>query len=435
MKFLIYRILKYASKKLLKRYNPTIIGVVGNVGKTSMRANMVLFLEQFSPVGTNIDNYNTPIGITLSFIDEKFPGKNIFAWLRIMFKSLSKSWFGDSEFAPIWVLEIGVDTPGDMDEFITDFLKFDVVVFGFIGEHPVHLAQFKDRKQLIQEDAKILRALKSDGTLIIDGDDVVLKPIYRKRGNVITFGFGDTHIKASDFKVAIESVNSEEQWSNYYSSIVPKGKFKVEYKGSSIPFQVDYVLGKHQVNSILPSIALGLVDGMNLVDISQQIKKIVPVRGRLRCLEGIKDTLLIDDTYNAAPAAMAMALDAVSRLNVKGVRKVAVLGEMKELGPDSQAIHQDIGALAAEIVDVCICVGEGAKDILLAFHKHNPSGLYHWFKNSEEAASKIVDFITADDIIIVKGSQSSRMEKVSLELLSNKRYRKELLTRQSAEWL
>jgi UDP-N-acetylmuramoyl-tripeptide--D-alanyl-D-alanine ligase len=174
---------------------------------------------------------------------------------------------------------------------------------------------------------------------------------------------------------------------------------------------------------------------MNLVDISQQIKKIVPVRGRLRCLEGIKDTLLIDDTYNAAPAAMAMALDAVSRLNVKGVRKVAVLGEMKELGPDSQAIHQDIGALAAEIVDVCICVGEGAKDILLAFHKHNPSGLYHWFKNSEEAASKIVDFITADDIIIVKGSQSSRMEKVSLELLSNKRYRKELLTRQSAEWL
>ena len=435
MKSLIYKILKYASKKLLQRYKPTIIGVVGNVGKTSMRANMVLFLEQFSPVGTNIDNYNTPIGITLSFLDERYPGKNIFTWIRIIFKALSKSWFGDSEFPPIWVLEVGVDAPGDMDEFITDFLEFDVVVFGFIGEHPVHLSQFKNRKQLIQEDAKILRVLKSDGTLIIDGDDVVLKSIYRKRDNVITFGFGETHIKASDFKVTIEAINTQEQWDNYYSSIIPKGKFKVSYKGSTIPFQVDYILGKHQVNSILPSIALGLVDGMNLVDISQQMKKIVPVKGRLRCLEGIKDTLLIDDTYNAAPAAMAMALDTIDRINIKGVRKVAVLGEMKELGSDSQSIHQDIGTLAGEIVDVCIGVGEASKDILLAFHQKNPKGLYHWFENSEEAASKIVDFITSDDIIIVKGSQSSRMEKVSLELLANKRYRRELLTRQSPEWV
>jgi UDP-N-acetylmuramoyl-tripeptide--D-alanyl-D-alanine ligase len=435
MKFLIYRVLKYTSKKLLKRYNPTIIGVVGNVGKTSMRANMVAFLENFSPVGTNLDNYNTPIGITLSFLDEKFPGKNIFAWLKIIFKALSKSWFGDSQFAPIWVIEVGVDAPGDMDEFIDDFLQFDVVVFGFIGEHPVHLAQFKDVKELINEDAKILRALKSDGTLIIEGDDTVLKSIYRKRDNVITFGFGDVHIKASDFKVALEIIDTEEQWANYYSSIVPKGKFKVEYKGSSIPFQVDYVLGKHQVTSILPSIALGLVDGMNLVEISQQIKKTVPVKGRLRCLEGIKDTLLIDDTYNSAPSAMAMALDTLNRLKIKGARKVAILGEMKELGDDYKLIHQDIGALAAEIVDVCIGVGEDAKEILLAFHKHNPKGLYHWFSDSEEAASQIVDFITSDDIILVKGSQSSRMERISVELLANKRYRAELLTRQSPNWL
>ncbi|MEX0594923.1 MAG: cyanophycin synthetase, partial [Candidatus Paceibacterota bacterium] len=158
-------------------------------------------------------------------------------------------------------------------------------------------------------------------------------------------------------------------------------------------------------------------------------------KGRLRCLEGIKDTLLIDDTYNAAPAAVAMALDSISRLKVKGMRKVAILGEMKELGSESQSIHQDIGTLAADMVDVCIGVGEDAKDILLAFHKHNPKGLYHWFENSEQAANRIVDFITSDDIIIVKGSQSSRMEKISMELLANKRYRKELLVRQSADWV
>lgn len=435
MKLLIYKILKYSTKRLIKKYNPTIIGVVGNVGKTSMRANMVLFLEKFSPVGTNLENYNTPIGLTLSFMNEKYPGKNIFSWFRIILKAFYKAWFGDIEFAPIWVLEIGIDAPGDMDEFINNFLEFDVVVFGFIGEHPVHLENFVDRKELINEDAKILRVLKSDGTLIIEGDDNVLKSIYRKRDNVITFGFGDVNIKASDFKVSIEVVNTEEQWSEYYSSIVPKGKFKIEYKGSSIPFQVDYVLGKHQVTSIMPAIALGLVDGLNLVDISQQIKTIVPVKGRLRCLEGIKDTLLLDDTYNSAPSAMAMALDTLDRLKIKGARKVAILGEMKELGSESKAIHKDIGVLAADIVDVCIGVGEESKEILLAFHKHNPRGLYHWFSNSEEAASQVVDFITSDDIILVKGSQSSRMEKVSVALLANKRYRSDLLTRQSTNWL
>ena len=435
MKSIIYKVLKYSSKKIIKRYNPTIIGVVGNVGKTSTRFNIVAFLENFTPVGTNIENYNTPFGVTLSFIGEKYPGKNIFTWFRILFSAISKSIFGDSEFAPIWVMEIGVDTPGDMDEFINDFLEFDVVVFGFIGDHPVHLSQFKDKKELINEDAKILRALKKDGTLIIEGDDVVLKSIYRKRDNVITFGFGDVNIKASDFKVAIDIVNTEDQWANYYSSIVPKGNFKVAYKGSSIPFKVDYVLGKHQVTSLLPAIALGLIDGMNLVDISQKITKVVPVKGRLRCLEGIKDTILLDDTYNSAPAAMAMALDTLDRLKIKGARKVAILGEMKELGDESKSIHQDIGVLAAEIVDVCIGVGEETKEILLAFHKHNPKGLYHWFSDSEEAASQIVDFITSDDIILVKGSQSSRMERVSVELLANKRYRTELLTRQSSDWV
>lgn len=435
MKSFIYKILKYSTKKLIKKYQPTIIGVVGNVGKTSIRTNMVSFLSQFSPVGTNIDNYNTPIGVTLSIIDERYPGKNIFSWVIIIYKALSKSFWGDSEFAPIWVLEIGVDSAGDMDEFIDNFLEFDIIVMGFIGEHPVHLSQFKDRKELVNEDAKILRVLKPDGTLIVDGDDSVLKSIYRKRDNVITFGFGDVNIKASDFKVSIDIVDTKEQWDKYFSSIVPKGKFKVEYRGSSIPFQVDYILGKHQVNAILPAIALGLIDGSNLIDISQQIKSVNPVKGRLRCLEGVKDTLLLDDSYNAAPAAMAMALDTLNRLRVSGARKVAILGSMKELGDESESIHQDIGALAAEIVDVCIGVGEETKDILMSFHKHNPSGLYHWFEDSEEAAMHIVDFITSDDIILVKGSQSARMERVSAVLLANKRYRAKLLSRQSKEWL
>lgn len=434
MKHIIYSILRYFAKQLLKRYNPTLIGVVGNVGKTSMRMNMVSFLSQFSPVGTNIDNYNTPIGIFLSFLGESSPKKNIFAWMSIVIKALSRAWFGDKDFPPIWVLELGVDAPGDMDEFIDDLFEFDVIVFGFIGSNPVHLSQFNSKKDLIHEDAKVLRNLKPEGLLIIDGDDPVLKSIYRKREHVMTFGYGDVDVKASDFKTSIEVIDTKEQWSTYYSSIVPKGSFKVEYRGSSIPFQVNYILGKHQVAAVLPSIALGIADGMNLIDISQKITSIQPIKGRLRCLEGIKDTLLIDDTYNAAPAAVEMALETLGAISIKGARKVAILGVMRELGDETKEIHTHIGELTAKVADMCIGVGEETKDILLAFHQHNPKGTYHWFEDSEEAALHIVDFITSDDIILVKGSQFSRMEKVSAELLSNKRYRAELLTRQSQEW-
>jgi len=171
MKHFIINILKRLTKKILTKNNVQIIVITGNVGKTSARNNLVEFLSQYDTVGTNLDNYNSDIGVILSILKEKSPKKNPFSWLRIILKAWIMSISKQKNFPSIWVLELGIDFPKDMDFFVDNFLKFDVIIFGYVGKNPVHLGNFKNRDELILEKSKILRGLKPDGLLIIDGDD------------------------------------------------------------------------------------------------------------------------------------------------------------------------------------------------------------------------------------------------------------------------
>ncbi len=437
MKQILINLLRKISSDILATHEPTIIGVTGNVGKTSMRTALVQFLSEFTEVGTNIENYNSEIGLPLSIIGVENPGKNPLGWLSVLWQGWQKTLSKDSDFPKIWVLELGIDQPGDMDFFVKDFLEFDVVVVGHVGKNPVHAENFENRDELIHEKAKILRGLKPDGLLLVNGDDSYIKHIYRKRKNVMTFGFDDAvDVQAIEFASTIEVDDSKTQWKKYHTSIVPQGRFKVVHKGSVIPFSLKYLVGKHQVYSILPAIALGIADGVNLVDISSKIQDFEPIKGRMQFMEGIKGSLLIDDSYNAAPAATFAAVDTLDALDIPESRKVAILGAMKEIGPDSGSVHASLGRQLAKKVDLFIGVGEEMKDAVDAFRKYaKKSQESHHFDDSEQLASWVTDQITANDIILVKGSQSTRMERVSVELMANKRYRKDLIPRQSDYWL
>ncbi len=437
MKQKLFSILKKLTHEILEKHQPVIIGITGNVGKTSTRSALVSFLSEFTPVGTNHHNYNSGLGVCLSIIGvTSEPGKNPFKWLSLLWKGWMMTVTDQSEFPPVWVLELGIDGVGDMEFFVNDFLEFDVIVFGFVGEHPVHMENFGGRDGIIHEKAKILRGLKDDGLLIINGDDKYIEHLYHKRSNVITIGFGsDVDVKASDFYSSIRVEDTQEQWETHYSSLVPYGGFKIIHKGSVIPFKLDYLIGSHQVYNILPAIALGISDGINLVDIASKIHDLTPIKGRTRFIEGIKDSLLIDDSYNAAPAAVFSALEMLSNIKIPDIRRMVALGEMKELGERSEEIHQLVGKTIAQNVDIFVGVGEGTKPAIEAYRRARPQGLSEYFETSIEAAEWLKVNIGSNDVLLVKGSQSSRMERVSSEILANKRYRSELLPRQSDEWL
>lgn len=434
MKRLITALLHYLVGRIITQYQPTIIGVTGNVGKTSMRNSLVSFLSQFTSVTTNYQNYNTEIGIPLSILGCTSPGKNIWKWLAVLWQGWVLSLGKKNDISNIWVIEVGIDHPGDMDKIIS-FLPFDIIVFGSVGEYPVHAENFSDRDALIYEKSKILRGLKEEGQLIINADDPFIEHLYQKRRGVMTFGFTDkAFLRASDFTTKLSIRDTEEQWETYGTALVPQATCKISYQGSTVPFYLDFVLGKHQMYTVLPTIALGLIEDMNLVDISQNMPSPSPIPGRMYVLEGAKDSLLIDDSYNAAPAAVFASLDSLAHCTVEGARKIAILGDMKELGDQSQDIHYQVGVYAGSRADIVIGVGEESQYMIQGFQSVSQGSTYH-FDISEEAADCIEEMITSQDIVLVKGSQAMRMERVSSRILANKRYRSDVLPRQKDEWL
>ena len=165
-----------------------------------------------------------------------------------------------------------------------------------------------------------------------------------------------------------------------------------------------------------------------------------PPKGRLRLLEGIKNSTIIDDTYNAAPASTHLAVDILKLLPLQEVqgkpaRKIAVLGDMLELGKYTVQAHQEIGNLVGGQVDELVCVGLRAKFIADAAANQMPAEKIRVFATSLDARSMVQEMIRAGDTILVKGSQGIRMEKIVEEIMAEPERKKELLVRQGKKWL
>lgn len=149
-------------------------------------------------------------------------------------------------------------------------------------------------------------------------------------------------------------------------------------------------------------------------------------------LRGIKHATLVDDTYNASPSAVRLALDTVR--HVPATRHVAVLGDMLELGVHSVSAHQEVGALASEMADVVVAVGDHARHIADSAKSSLPSERVLWFATAREAARPVQELIRAGDLVLVKGSQGMRMERIVEEIMEDPQRADILLVRQSSAW-
>lgn len=430
IKSLIRNILKRNVKSALERYNPTIIAVCGSVGKTTVRNLLAQSLREYGAVGSNRKNYNSEWGIIFSILQVEAPGKNPLEWLKIMAKSFA---FGnlEEEFPDIWVLELGVDKPGDMDFFVQDFLKFDAVIFTFYGESPVHLENFESVKDLVQEDLNALTALKDDGFVIANSDDPMQASMIKKhKDHIITYGLYEADVTLVDIQSEIDMVDDKSVWDTYGTAIKPILHQKISYRGGLVPFQVEYMFGTAQAKCLLPVVSFFIHEGVNLIEISQKITTFQPVNGRMRFFEGIKDTLIIDDTYNAAPASVEEGLRSMEFIKLEGARKIAVLGSMMELGEKEIDEHARIGQVAAEHVDILVTVGDKMIHAHKEFQFHKSYKAAIHVQEPEDAVDWIRMNVTPNDIFYVKGSASTHMERVVAELISFKKYRTQNLVRQ-----
>lgn len=401
---------------ILRKYKPKIIAVGGTVGKTSAKEAIFSVCEGKVSIRKSEKSYNSEIGVSLAIIGGKTGWTNVFAWVSNLFRGL-KVLISEDKYPEWLILEMGVDRPGDMKK-MTSWVKPKIAVITALGSVPVHIEYFKDAEELKREKGKLVQVLKEENYAIINGDDASAVELAKKtKANVLTFGF----MEGLDIRA-----------SNYY--LTPEGiTFKVDFKGSIVPVRLSGIFGKQAVYAALAALSVGSVMGLNMIEMTESLSKYQSPPGRLKLIEGIKNSSVLDDSYNSSPLAVGAALEVLKDMPSK--RKIVALGDMLELGKYTIDEHRKVGRLVKDAADILFTVGPRSKFTAeeARIAGMNPENIFE-FSTSDEAKGKIQEILQEGDLILIKGSQGTRMEKITEEIMAHPENKGELLVRQEREW-
>lgn len=420
IKPLIVSILTWEAKLALTKHKPFIIGVTGNLGKTSTKDAIYTVLKDHYHVRRSEKSMNSEFGVPLTILGQKSAWNNPFKWavviVRGFFVAIGK------EYPTHLVLEIGADRPGDIKS-ITKWIKPDIAVVTQFGQVPVHVEFFKDRNAVVEEKGHLVEALKKSGLYIWNADDHDSKTVLVGKTEARKVSIGveeEADIKAAGIML--------------YGSPAQGTKADVVIEGVHRELVLPEVVGKSPVYCALPALAVAKEFNIPIEKALQSLCDGEKPRGRMRLLSGMNGSLIIDDTYNASPKAAEHGLKTLASLDTKG-RKIAVLGDMMELGSHTHDEHYRVGKIAGESAHRLITVGirsrstaEGALDA-----KMNDSYIMQC-DSSVEAGKELVKMLEPGDIVYLKGSQSMRMERAVKMILAVTHPPEKYLVRQEKEW-
>ena len=414
------KILRLMAKTILRKYKPTIVGITGSVGKSSTKEAVFKALSSKFRTRKNEKNYNNEIGLPLTIIGSESGNGSFLEWIKVFLKWLGVIVF-PNKYPEILVLEMGVDRPLDM-EYLLSFIKPKVGIITNISGS--HLEFFKSIDNILKEKGKLAKNIPEDGLVILNSDDERLFSFKDKAKNqVVLFGLGDNaQVKASDI-----SFN--------FNNFQPQGiSFKLNYEGKIIPIRLPSVLAPHLIYSALAAIAVGNFFKINLVDIADALQEFSPPLGRMNLVRGAKNSFVIDDTYNASPASAMAALDVMK--NLKALRKISALGDMLELGENSENGHKEVLEHAFENgINIFFVTGDRMKKAAHELEREGKlSGKVFYFDDPESLGIELKRGLRGGDLVLVKGSQGMRMEKTVFEIMENQEEAEKIVCRHSKDW-
>ena len=416
-------ILRVLARATLARYSPGIVGITGSVGKTSTKEAVRTVLAAERTVRAPAKNFNNELGLPLAILGDWESAGGIFFWFKVICVSVWRLVVKSKEYPEVLVLEYAIDRPGDM-KYLLEIARPHIGIFTAMGDVPVHVEFFTGPEAVMREKARLISQLPATGFAILNIDDpLVMEAKAQTRAQVMTFGF--------DEKADVRITNFSNNFDGKSGGIA----CKLTYGGSIVPVRIDRALGKAQAYSIGAAAVVGLIFGVNLVRIAEALSGYEAPAGRLKLVRGIRESFLIDDTYNAAPTAMHSALETLKSLNAR--RKITVLGDMLEIGKYTLEVHEGVGKAVKKMgIDMLVTVGIRGKLIAEAAIKEGMSEKSVFqFTDIYEAVEFLESRIQKGDLILVKGSQGVRLEKVIKELMAEPTRAKELLVRQDAEWV
>lgn len=423
MKKILFKILRFLSRKIIKKYKPKIIGITGSVGKTTSKNAIYEVLKNRYRTRMSPKSYNSELGLPLTIMNIE-TSKSFFVWIINIFKGIKLLLKTDKNYPEILILEMGADKPGDIS-YLTTIIKPDIAILTEVS--PAHLEKFDNLDNILKEKLQIFNTEDSNQKAILNIDNALIKKSQTDiDADVITYGINEN----ADIKAF--NINSHNTFDDDYTSGI---EFDLKYKNEEIHVKMQYLLGKHQIYSILSAFAVGIIFDLTLEDIKNSLEDTKSQNGRMSLIKGIKNTWIIDDTYNSSPIASVSALETLSYSSVLG-KKIAILGDMLELGASSESEHKKIGYRVQDLdLDLLITVGERSRDIARGAKEAGmDENTVFMFSNPEDAGKFIQNRIKQNDLVLIKGSQGIRCEKIVKEIMADPLSAKNLLVRQTGIW-
>ena len=351
-----------------------VVGITGSVGKTSTKEMIASVLSEKYRVLKTEGNYNNEIGLPLTIFKIR----------------------AEHEVA---VLEMGISEFGEMHRLAT-MANPDICVITNIGL--CHLENLKTRDGILKAKTESFAHLKKDGIAILNGDDDKLSTV-RQVGDKepVFYGMEEKMEYREDAKKSVYATGVENLGLYGMQARIhtPEGERDVR-----IP-----IPGEHNVYNALAATAVGLSLGLSLDQISSGILKAKTIGGRTNLLNTGSMTV-IDDCYNANPVSMKASIDVLA--TAEG-RKIAVLGDMGELGENEKKLHYEVGEyLAKKEIDVLFCAGELSEEIAKAAQKESKTCEVYYFKTREALLEQLLPFLKKGDTVLVKASHFMEYPKI-----------------------
>jgi UDP-N-acetylmuramoyl-tripeptide--D-alanyl-D-alanine ligase len=349
------------------RFKPPVVGITGSAGKTSTKDMVALVLSKKYRVLKSEGNYNNDIGLPLTL-------------------------FGLKEYHTAVVLEMGMNHPGEIRN-LTMIARPDIAVITNIGL--AHIENLGSKRNILAAKYEIVAGLAKNGTLVLNGDDALLAELREyAEVNVLLFGIDETSdVIGSNMALkggrGVEFEFSWEQRAHRVALMAP---------------------GAHNVHNAVAAVAVGLQAGVKPEKIADALAVYKPDKMRMGISE-IAGAKIVNDSYNANPQSMEAAIDVLAEVGGHG-RKIAILGDMYELGAMAKQSHEEVGAYAADKgVDILAAVGRHACDVARGVPPESGTRVVA-FKGKGEAAAYAIDEIRPGDTALVKGSRKMAMEDV-----------------------
>ncbi len=406
----IYLILASFAKRVINKHKPFVIGITGSAGKGSAKEAVFQVLhDKFGEqVRKNYGSLNAEIGIPLTIMGyDSLPSKLLWPWflIKAYFRTLEK------KYPKYLILEMGVEHPGDISYF-SEIVRPDIGVITLIA--PAHLANFKDFDALKKEKLSLIDIVKPAGKIFINADDHELSKLHNN--DLVRIG-----IKNKDVDYRADNIEIDLAGTNY----------RIVTTGQNIAVKSD-LLGDQFVYSQLIAFAIGQSFGIQSLQIKKSLEKLVPTSGRMHLVRGRRGINIIDDTYNSNPEAVKAALDVLSKMKYDS-RKVAIIGNMNELGSFEKEAHKIIGQYAKGKCDFAIFIGPNSKIMQQGYGDKENSAV---FDSKEDLYKNLEEIIKKGDLVLIKASQNKNyFEEITKKLMLDTSQAGQLLVRQSNFWL